>query len=111
MNVNIIGDAGVIANVPHNTMWHNSNNNMPLDGMIRLNGSYYEYLDIANNCWRPLDNTNITISLDPAISNWIHTKMAEEAAMQLLEEKVPAVKKAREQYETIVTLAKESKDI
>jgi hypothetical protein len=83
------------------------NNQNPLDGYVRVNGTNMEYWNGSINCWMPVHGTDLNISINPTITDWIYKKMAEEAEILELEKHSPQLKKAREHYNTILDLTKE----
>ena len=70
----------------------NSNTSNPMQGMLRINGSSLQVFD--GNSWLSVGTQMPTVELNGAAMsaiNWAQTKMAEEAELQALAKKHPAV--------------------
>lgn len=91
-----------MGSTPYHTI--DSYNGKPLDGVVRLNGSNFEYWD--GNMWNYLPDNNVTVQMDPVIADWVNKKMEEEQRIERLVKQFPALKTAKENYDTILALVK-----
>jgi len=91
------------------------NNNNPMQGMIRINGSDMQVFD--GSAWMNIAASYSTVSLNSTAQSaisWAMNKMAEEAALEKLSENHPAVKaayenmkRAAEQLKATIILSKD----
>lgn len=76
----------------------------PMDGVVRTNQGGLEYYDSDCEVWFPLPGRETTVEIAPhyqTVLNWAMDKMLKEQQEQELMEKYPALKKAKENYETV----------
>lgn len=99
-----------------NLPYVNANSNNPMTGMIRINGSDLQVFD--GSSWIGVGGAYPTISLNGSTQSailWAQTKMAEEARLQELAKKHPAVAdavekvtKTMDELKVIVALTEET---
>lgn len=112
----IMAGNGLVVNGGNNSLPYVSiNNNNPIQGMIRLNGSDMQVFD--GTSWLTLSSSYATIELNgdaQSLLQWAREKRDQELEYKRLAEEHPAVqnaidaiKRAEEQLELIVNLSKD----
>lgn len=75
-----------------------------LDGVVRTNHGGLEYYDADCGAWFTLPGQETTVEISPhyqTVLNWAMDKMLKEQQEQELMEKYPALKNAKQNYETV----------
>ena len=91
--------------VPH--IYQNTTN--PITGMMRVWGSDTQVFD--GTSWLNMNSSYATVSLDSesqVLLDWARRKMVEEQDLQLLMEKHPGLKDAKDRYEVMLALVQEN---
>ena len=81
--------------------------NDPSNGMVRYRGDHFEIYDSYNEKWTIYTGNTHTMSLSPraeTIMMWAEKKMLQEQQEAELCKKYPALKTAKDNYETIKAL-------
>lgn len=79
-------------------------------GMIRWNANMNQIEVNDGNSWLPVNMEYSTIEMTPeaeSLLDWARQKRAEEAKLQAMIEKYPALKKAKDSYDLIWNLIKD----
>jgi hypothetical protein len=86
----------------------NQNTTNPMTGMVRVWGSDIQVFD--GSSWIHMNSSYATVSLDSELQvllDWGRRKMQEEQDLQLLMEKYPGLKEAKEHYDIMLALTKD----
>jgi len=81
-----------------------------IDGDVRYNGNMFEVY--SRGCWTPLYSNTADVQLTPrdvVTLDWARRKMLDEERENELLNKHPALKKAKENYNTIKALVEHDK--
>lgn len=112
----LTGGNGIVINNGYTTMpYISSNQNNPMQGMLRVNGNDMQVFD--GSTWLSVGGAYPTIELNGMAQSaiqWVMDKMKEEAEIKKLAETsvavkgaIEAVELAQEQLKVIATLARE----
>lgn len=85
----------------YNSTYYVSNSQNPMDGHLRIKNNKIEYFDTGCNSWIEYVPPEFSISLGGTLEmvvDWALRKMKEEQDNDELENKHPALKKAKENY-------------
>lgn len=100
-------DGSIHGTVSDYTPYHTANNNLPMDGVLRTNHGGMEYYDASAHCWLPMSGQQVNLEIGghyQDVLNWAMDKMYKEQQELQLMEKYPALKTAKENYETVKAL-------
>ena len=102
--------AGIGLSVSSNNVmpYVSPNTTNPITGMIRVWGNDIQVFD--GSCWLQCNTSNAVVQLDDdtqSILNWGRRKMAEERDVELLIQKHPGLKDAKDRYEVMLALVKD----
>lgn len=88
-------------------------NSKLMDGVIRTNEGGLEYYNANENAWFPFPGSEINLEISTYyqdVLNWAMDKMFKEKQELELMEKYPALKTAKQNYETVKALVENEVD-
>jgi len=93
--------------------FYTADNSKPMDGVIRTNHGGLEYYDAGINDWLPYPGSEVNLEISSHyqdVLNWAMDKMFKEKQELELMEKYPALKTAKQNYETVKALVENEVD-
>ena len=106
-------DGSIKGTVSDYTPHYNANDNLPMDGVVRTNHGGLEYYDASIHAWFPYPGSEVNLEISPYyqdVLNWAMDKMFKEKQELELMEKYPALKTAKQNYETVKALVENEVD-
>lgn len=100
-------DGSIYGVITDHTPYYTANDNLPMDGVVRTNHGGLEYYDATSHCWLPYPGSEVKLELASHyqdVLNWAMDKMFKEKQELELMEKYPALKTAKQNYETVKAL-------
>lgn len=100
-------DGSIYGIVTDHTPYYIANDNLPMSGAVRTNCGGMEYYDADAQCWLPLPGSEVKLEISShyqSVLNWAMDKMQKEKQELQQMEKYPALKTAKQNYETVKAL-------
>lgn len=100
-------DGSIHGTVTDHSPFYTANDSLPMDGVVRTNNGGMEYYDATAHCWFPLPGCEVNLEISSPyqdVFNWAMDKMFKERQELELMEKYPALKTAKQNYETVKAL-------
>lgn len=106
-------DGSIHGTITDHTPYYTANNNLPMDGVLRTNCGGLEYYDADAHCWLPYPGSEVKLEISchyQDVLNWAMDKMFKEQKELALMEKYPALKTAKQNYETVKAIVENEVD-
>ena len=106
-------DNSIHSTITDHTIHYNANDIMPMDGVVRTNQGGLEYYDASIHAWFPYPGSKVNLEISSYYQDaliWAMDKMFKEQRELELMEKYPALKTAKQNYETVKALVENEVD-